>query len=43
MSAILGLIDSLSSVIRWGEPWDLESDDDPLLDRDPAEDTTLWG
>jgi hypothetical protein len=42
MSAILGLIGSLSSVIRWGEPWDFESADDPLLERAVADDTAFW-
>ena len=42
MSAFLGLLGSLSSVIRWGEPWDIEPDDDPLLERGPFDDTSVW-
>lgn len=37
MSALLGLLASLASVVRWGEPWDIEGDDDPLLAGDDAE------
>jgi hypothetical protein len=40
MSALLGLLASLASVIRWAEPWDIELEDDPLLDRAPTDD--LW-
>lgn len=40
MSALLGLISSLASLIRWGEPWDIELDDDPLLERPFVDD--LW-
>ena len=43
MSAILGLIGSLSSVIRWDEPWDFGFDDDPLLERTADDDIALWG
>ena len=41
MSALLGLLGSLTSVIRWGERWDLG--DDPLLERGANDDTGLWG
>ena len=30
VGALLGLLSSLASVIRWGEPWDIP-DHDPLL------------
>ena len=43
MSAILGLLGSLTSVIRWAEPWDIELDDDPLLERSAADDLSIWG
>ena len=43
MSAFLGLLGSLSSVIRWREPWDIEPDDDPLLERGASDDTSIWG
>ena len=43
MSAILGVLGSLTSVIRWGEPWDIELDDDPLLERGAADDLSIWG
>ena len=43
MSAILGLLGSLGSVIRWGEPWDIEPDDDPLLERAASDDASIWG
>jgi hypothetical protein len=33
MSTLLGLLSSLAAMIRWGEPWDVEVDEDPLLDR----------
>ena len=39
MSILLGLLSKLASVIRWAEPWDIESDDDPLLTRDEG---ALW-
>jgi hypothetical protein len=35
VGAILGLLSSIASVIRWGEPWDIIGDD-PLLS--PLED-----
>ena len=35
MGALIGLMASLtasiSSIVRWGEPFDLDFDDDPLL------------
>jgi hypothetical protein len=40
VSALLGLFSSLASMIRWAEPWDIELDDDPLLERSPTDD--LW-
>jgi len=39
MSLLLGLFSSIASVIRWGEPWDIENDD-PLLDR--TADDAVW-
>jgi hypothetical protein len=41
MSALLGLFTSLASMVRWGEPWDIELDDDPLLERSYVDD--VWG
>jgi hypothetical protein len=40
MSTLLGLFSSLASVIRWHEPWDIDFDDDPLLERSPGDE--LW-
>ena len=42
MSALLGLLATMGSLVRWGEPWDIEHDDDPLLDRDGSEAADLW-
>ncbi len=33
MSTFLAIVSTLASVVRWGEPWDVEHDDDPLLVR----------
>ena len=41
MSALLGLLAAMGSLVRWGEPWDIEHDD-PLLDRDGVEGADLW-
>lgn len=38
MSALLGLLSAVASMVRWDEPWDIELDDDPLLERPPADD-----
>ena len=27
------LVDAFADLVRWGEPFDFEDDDDPLLDR----------
>jgi hypothetical protein len=35
MSALLGLLSAVASMVRWAEPWDIELDDDPLLERSP--------
>jgi hypothetical protein len=37
LSPLLGLIAALASVIRWAEPWDIDFDDDPLLERSPED------
>jgi len=34
VGSFLGLISSLASAIRWGEPLDTDFDDDPLLSPD---------
>jgi hypothetical protein len=42
-SALTVLAGAFADLVRWGEPFDFEDDDDPLLDRpaygDPA---SLW-
>ena len=42
MTALLGLLAAMGSLVRWDEPWDIEQNDDPLLDRDGFERTDLW-
>jgi hypothetical protein len=29
----LRIVGAFTDLVRWGEPWDVEDDDDPLLDR----------
>jgi len=41
VSALLGFVSSIVSMIRWAEPWDIELDDDPLLERSHTE--HAWG
>jgi hypothetical protein len=41
MSAVMAVLASLASMIRWAEPWDIELDDDPLLERTRSDDR--WG
>ena len=38
------LVSAFADLVRWGEPWDIEDDEDPLLDR-PAyvEPASLYG
>ena len=37
------LVGAFVDLVRWGEPFDFEDDDDPLLDRPaPAEPSSLW-
>ena len=34
---------AFAELVRWGEPWDVWDDDDPLLDRPgPGEPASLW-
>lgn len=34
---------AFAELVRWGEPWDVEDDDDPLLDRPGGvEAASLW-
>ena len=40
MAPLYGLFGAVASMIRWAEPWDIELDDDPLLERTPTDD--LW-
>lgn len=43
MSTLLAFVSALASVVRWGEPWDVEHDDDPLLTRAGSEDSSsIW-
>ena len=39
LSPLLGLFAAVASVIRWAEPWDIDFDDDPLLE--PSSDSLL--
>ena len=31
VAMILSLLGTIGALVRWGEPWDVEFDDDPLL------------
>lgn len=42
MSKFLTLVSALASVVRWGEPWDVEHDDDPLLARTGGDEPASW-
>ena len=41
MSTLLAFVSALASVVRWGEPWDVEHDEDPLLARS-GDDVPAW-
>ena len=37
------LVDAFADLVRWGEPFDFEDDDDPLLDRPGcSQPASLW-
>jgi hypothetical protein len=42
MSKFLTLVSVLASVVRWGEPWDVEQDDDPLLAPAGGDESPIW-
>jgi hypothetical protein len=42
-SPLLRVAGAFADLVRWGEPWDVEDDDDPLLDRPAMADSgSLW-